>query len=377
MMPLSFDTNVLPAEYHRLLGYPPGFEVTGRAAELEAAARAWYAAHGHPWVYAREEAVDAVSSFTGARLRKMLEQAEAHGVILVAVSAGPELEQEAQRLWKEDKPDEYFFLEVLGSAIVEHLTTTTGAQLCAWAEQREMAVLPHDSPGYPGWDIAEQPRLFSLLKGLPKPMEILESGALRPKKSQLGVFGLTRHVDRVRRITDLVPCENCAFTPCQYRRVPYRRVAATPAYSVLPYSVNAKALKRWASERLTLAPRADGQLDALFRYEGTTCTNMGRSLAFDYRVTLGPASDGYPILEQSCAPSPDDTGHTSMCGYLDHGAQLMTSIASEKPLMGQRLERVLTWKRPQGFAGCYCQEDSRQHKWGLVLETIHYALSNQ
>jgi len=376
MMSISHDINVLPAEYHRLLGYPPGFELNGRAAELEANARGWYAENGRPWVYTREAAslqtrggvtIDGVP-FTAARLRKTLEQAGAHGVFLVAVSAGPELEQEAQRLWKQDKPDEYFFLEVLGSAIVEHLTTTTGAQLCAWAEAREMAVLPHDSPGYPGWDIAEQPRLFSLLRDkLPYPVEVLESGALRPKKSQLGVFGLTRHVDRVRTVKDLVPCENCSFTPCQYRRVAYLRVPRA-------YSVNDKALKRWAAERLTLAPHADGQVDALFRYEGTTCTNMGRPLAFDYRVKLGPAGEGYPILEQSCAPSPDDSGHTSMCGYLDHGTRLMASIESEKPLLGQRLERVLSWKRPVGFAGCYCQEESRQHKWGLVLETIHYAL---
>jgi len=25
--------------------------------------------------------------------------------------------------------------------------------------------------------------------------------------------------------------------------------------------------------------------------------------------------------------------------------------------------------------GCYCDEASRAHKWGLVLETIHYALA--
>jgi hypothetical protein len=26
-------------------------------------------------------------------------------------------------------------------------------------------------------------------------------------------------------------------------------------------------------------------------------------------------------------------------------------------------------------AGCYCEPESRLHKWGLVLETIHYALA--
>jgi hypothetical protein len=30
-----------------------------------------------------------------------------------------------------------------------------------------------------------------------------------------------------------------------------------------------------------------------------------------------------------------------------------------------------------GRAGCYCDAASRQHKWGLVLETIHYALLGQ
>ncbi len=102
--------------------------------------------------------------FASARLRETLEQAGAHSVILVAVGAGPEAEEEAQRRWADEKPDEYFFLEMYASAVVEHLTTTTGARLCDWAEQHGMAVLPHYSPGYPEWDVAEQPRLLALMK---------------------------------------------------------------------------------------------------------------------------------------------------------------------------------------------------------------------
>ena len=36
----------------------------------------------------------------------------------------------------------------------------------------------------------------------------------------------------------------------------------------------------------------DGTVDALFRYEGTTCSNMGRAIRFHYHVTLGPRDDG-------------------------------------------------------------------------------------
>jgi len=84
-----------------------------------------------------------------------------------------------------------------------------------------MAVLPHDSPGYPGWDVAEQGRLLGLLQAagnLPGNLEALESGALRPKKSLLAVFGLTRHTEGVRRLSETVACENCRLAACQYRR---------------------------------------------------------------------------------------------------------------------------------------------------------------
>lgn len=378
----SPDINVADAEYHRLLGYPRGMVLEDRARDLAEWARNWYAVNGRPWVYARHVEASEVLTFHGTRLRKSFEKADAHGAIVAAVSAGPELEDRAQQLWKEDKPDEYFFLEVFGSAVVEHLTTMTGARLCAWAEGQQMAVLPHDSPGYVGWDVAEQPRLLQFIRESGNPLlqriDSLESGALRPKKSLLAVFGVTRHVERLRPLTQLVPCESCSYSPCQYRRAPYGRGQETtpePVESEPKYNVNAKALRRWANERLKMERRADGTIEASFLYEGTTCTNMGRPLQFNYRVKLGPREQGYPIREQHCAPAPDDVGHTFMCGYIDHRDQLMTAIAGETPLLGRRLDEVLAWQRSAFAPGCYCEEDSRRHKWGLVLETIHYALS--
>jgi hypothetical protein len=394
--------NVEPAEYHRLLGYPRQRRPEGRALELIEWARHWYQEHGRPWVAARQ--VSTVSlrdthvqiegvSFSAERLHHRLRHADAESAVLVAVSAGPELEDEAHNLWADGKPDEYFFLEVFGSAVVEHLTTMTGARLCAWAEERQWAVLPHDSPGYPGWDIAEQGSLLEVIRSTPTiplrgPIEVLDSGALKPKKSLLAVFGLTAHTDRLERLTALVPCHNCSYTPCQYRRGPYKRsvetadgqgrsTGASPdaSPSGMPrYAVNPRALQRWAEERLSVCRRHDGTVEALFRYEGTTCTNMGRPLLFEYSVSLGPREEGYPIREQRCTPAADDTGHTSMCGYIERSERLMADIRNDRPLHGQPLDAVLSWRRPVSAAGCYCDSDSREHKWGLVLETIHYAL---
>jgi hypothetical protein len=403
------DANVQPAEYKRLLGYPRDSVIEGRARELADWARHWYAKNGQPWVYARQSEslsitngsilIDGVT-FTSARLQKTLHEAEAHSAILVAVSAGPEVAEEAAKLWNEEKPDEYFFLEIFGSAVVEHLTTMTGARLCAWAENREMSILPHYSPGYPEWDIAEQPRLLELMKRTatqtPCQIDVLDSGMLRPKKSLLAVFGMTHRTDRVRRLTaDLIPCESCSFNTCQYRRVPYSgateysnsiislrtfepavQTAVTPVAldSQAKYVVNPKALKRWADERLSLTVAEDGTVHALFRYEGTTCSNMGRAIRFDYYVTLGPREEGYPIRDQKCAPASGDEGHKYMCRYMANAEHLMVAIDHEKPLLGQPLNDVLTWQRPATGAGCSCEPNDRKHKWGLVFETIHYAL---
>jgi hypothetical protein len=226
------------AEYTRLLGYPRGHILDGRSLELAEESRAWYARHGSPWIYVRQtDGIEILSisvridgvPFSSRRLLGALQQAEAHSVFLVAAAAGPEAEEHAARLWREEKPDEYFFLEMYASAVVEHLITMAGARLCAWADERKMAVLPHSSPGYAHWDIEEQIALLGLIQSgaiaLPGKLEALSSGALLPKKSQLAVFGVTRHTERVRR--DLVPCQTCSFTPCQFRRAPYAKSCST------------------------------------------------------------------------------------------------------------------------------------------------------
>ena len=76
-------------------------------------------------------------------------------------------------------------------------------------------------------------------------------------------------------------------------------------------------------------------------------------------------------------PAAADTGHAHMCQYLENSERLMKSIDCEKPLSGERLNAVLAWQRKPSAAGCYCEPASRDHKWGLVLETIHYALAQK
>ena len=225
------------AEYQRLLGYPKNRHLEGRARELANGAQEWFSKNGRPWICAREASSLEMKNgkvciggtdFSSKKLREILFEAEAHTALLVSVSAGKECEEHARVLWQDDKPDEYFFLETYGSAVVEQLITAASKQICAWADDNKMAALPHFSPGYSGWDIAQQIPLWNLFQttfdgNLPGELIVLESGMLRPKKSQLAVIGLTRDLEKARRFQNLIPCETCSLPDCRYRRAAYKR----------------------------------------------------------------------------------------------------------------------------------------------------------
>jgi hypothetical protein len=406
------DTNVQEAEYKRLLGYPPNHSLGDRARELADWARDWYAKNGRPWIYARQTGLIELrnenlirigdAEFTSTKFHDQLQAAEADGAVLVAVSAGRECEEKARELWREGKPDEYFFLEIFGSAVVEHLVARASGRICAWADENGMAALPHYSPGYSQWEISEQIKLWNLIRqnssgDFSGELRVLDSGMLQPKKSLLAVFGITRRLEKVRAYKNLVPCENCSLPSCQYRRAPYKNfpsqiedVLRLRANGTAPYfqngteihaltrdarySVNERALKKWSDERLQLTTLPEGAIEAHFRYEGTTCSNLGHSLEYDYHIKLASHDEDYRILETNCTPAPGDTGHMSQCEYLNNSESLTRSIAEEKPLLGQPLNNVLTWQRQYDPSGCYCDANRRAHKWGLVFEVIHYAL---
>ncbi len=387
--------DVQESEYRRLLGYPRQHAHSERSVELERWARNWYAEHGRPWVYWREAELhiddDGLridgTRFESGQLHDYFRQAGAKRAMLVAVSAGHGCEEHAGQLWQEEKPDGYFFLEIFGSAVVEHLVASMSGRICDLAERDGLMAIPHYSPGYTGWDIADQHKLFPLLrrgmtKQFPEPLEILPSGMLRPKKSLLAIFGLVPRTPDARGAAPFVPCVNCSFSPCSYRRAAYRhaslavngKAAPAPLSRDAKYSVSLRALQKWSDERVMIEQRDDGSTRAQFRFDGTTCSNLGEPLAFDYFVTLSPPADGYRILHADCCPVPGDDGYKQMCAYRTDADELMRAITTERPLLGQPLNDVLTWKRDFATSGCHCTAERRTYKWGLALEAIHYAL---
>ncbi len=219
---------VSDADYARLLGYPPGKPIEGRAAEVAEASRQWLARHGRPWTRWRVLSVervdrDAVVVEGGAALRSRplargVSDHRCDRVAAVAASAGPEIDEEARELWDSGRPDEAYFLQRLAAAVVE--ASVAGAVRRLERDTGLRAAVTQ-SPGYRGWDLTEQTSLLRLLTGgeigvLPGPLRVLDSGVLLPQMSKLSAHGLT-----IRPAGDAEesrnPCSPCR-QPCRYRR---------------------------------------------------------------------------------------------------------------------------------------------------------------
>ena len=362
------------ALFRRHMGLPACAELDERLEALFDQAKTWFLQHGEPWTEARQVSIQRIvgdlihledqQQLRSALLAKGLANLEAHALIVVAVSAGKAVDAEISALWKRGHVDEAMFLNAYAIATVEHLRWQAGDLLRKSLAAAETTVLPHYSPGYDGWDLADQARLFRLFLGQDEasllPLELLPSGGLVPSKATLAAFGITHRTDFDENLDEYWSC----------------RVA--PSSTVRPsssYAFPEKALAKWSDKRLKVTAQPDNELLARFRFDGSTCTNMGVPLAFDYEVRLKREAAGrHRILSSSCEPAEEHTGYQSMCAYLDKPDRFMTQLQAHQPLVGQILSSSLTWQSPSSPAGCLCTRASQDHKWRIVLQTLHFAL---
>jgi len=231
--PPDLAQRVEETEYARLLGYPDGRIPASRVAELAAASRAWYGAHGRPWVRARAHRIARIAgerielgggeTLTSGRLAERLAGGGATGVVAAAVSAGDEVDDRSAGLWRDERPDEAYFLDRLGAAAAEHLAAWIGARLREAAAGVALAALPAYSPGYPGWALEEQRTLARCLEGDGRPappggFEVLASGMTRPRSTLLAAFGLTPRRAAAEAAWERHKCSWCSLAACGFRR---------------------------------------------------------------------------------------------------------------------------------------------------------------
>jgi len=224
-------------EYNRLLSLPRDRMLEGDLLDRAESARNWYARYGTPFVASERIEIKRVNSDTillaggetlqSAVLAQRLINGDAHALVFLAASAGPEVADQVSRHWTEGRPDEAYFLDRFAVAITEHLIFWAAATLCRASEPLQETLLPHLSPGCGQWDLADQHKLMRILTGSKQqmtlgPLKMLSTGALYPQHSVLAAMGVTH---KNFALTPESLCRACDMNPCRFRRAPYSGVA--------------------------------------------------------------------------------------------------------------------------------------------------------
>jgi hypothetical protein len=105
-----------------------------------------------------------------------------------------------------------FVCDVVGSEIVEAAADLMQAELEETMIRSGKKITNRYSPGYCGWDVADQHKIFKLVNSGFCGIRLTESALMDPVKSVSGIIGIGKEV-KLNPYT----CKMCNMTDCIYR----------------------------------------------------------------------------------------------------------------------------------------------------------------
>jgi hypothetical protein len=130
---------------------------------------------------------------------------------------GAALERRAAALWEARELPLAMMLDSVGSGAVESLAEYVNDQLCGEGIARGVKVTNRVSPGYGGWDVAEQALLWQLCPGDAVGVTLNDTCFMTPTKTITILVG----AGPAARVDDYFSqCARCWMRDCAYRRAP-------------------------------------------------------------------------------------------------------------------------------------------------------------
>jgi hypothetical protein len=228
-LPVSIDRD----EVLRFQGYKRGVDlpdpvVTGLFAEAQSIAAGLLAPRVvYRAVPAWVEAPDEVCA--GDRRLRIPGIARLWGALthvgIAVCTIGDALERRVAALFEAREFPLAVMLDSIGSAATEHLAESTNDRLCQLGMPLGLRVTNRISPGYAGWDVADQAALFALCPGALAGVHLNDFCFMTPAKTISCMVGIgpDARVDHY-----FTQCRRCWMRDCAYRRVPSTVSVAAP-----------------------------------------------------------------------------------------------------------------------------------------------------
>lgn len=147
----------------------------------------------------------------GNIILRQLRGSEAYALFMC--TAGEEFETFQKRLKTEGDMVRVFIADALGSVIAEKCADQMENSLQLSIDKLGWKHTNRFSPGYCGWHVSEQQKLFPLFDGHTCGITLTESSLMVPIKSVSGIIGLGKEVRRLD-----YTCGLCTFEKCYKRK---------------------------------------------------------------------------------------------------------------------------------------------------------------
>ena len=148
-----------------------------------------------------------VKSIVSNQIRK------AEKAALFLCTAGPDVEKWSKDQMKSGDLMKGYVIDVIGSEIVEKAIDKIHDILEKDMNALNMGVTDRYSPGYCGWQVSEQPKLFSFFPDNYCGIQLSDTSLMNPIKSVSGLIGIGPKAERKGYI-----CEYCNQINCLYRK---------------------------------------------------------------------------------------------------------------------------------------------------------------
>jgi hypothetical protein len=146
---------------------------------------------------------------TGKIVAGQLRKSES--IALFACTAGQKIGETARKMIHEKDFLEGYILDLIGSQAADCAADLVQYHLAVVAEKRGMKITNRYSPGYCGWDVSEQHKLFSLIPDNYCGIRLNSSALMEPIKSVSGIIGIGKKVRFNQYTCNLCDQQNCIY----------------------------------------------------------------------------------------------------------------------------------------------------------------------
>ncbi len=133
-------------------------------------------------------------------------------IALFLCTAGPEIGEWSAKLMSEGETLKGYIIDVVGSEVVESAMDSIQNSLEEEMNGRGLNITNRYSPGYCGWNVSEQQKLFSFFPDDFCDVKLSDTSLMYPIKSVSGIIGIGKEVKR-----NNYPCKLCDDKNCIYR----------------------------------------------------------------------------------------------------------------------------------------------------------------